>query len=86
MTRMNSDQRDAAYAMLLWIDNQWTSVHQALVMAAEHNERDAAMCEAGDQEAVAQVLRQSGMAWRRHADELTKLAEALPQDLADLGL
>ena len=83
---MTPEQKRAAFAMLLWIDNNWTSVHQSLIMAAEHNERDAAMCEASDQMAVAEVLRQSGQSWRKHAEKLTELAEALPQDLADLGL
>jgi hypothetical protein len=86
MNRMNPNQKDAAFAMLLWIDNNWTSVTQALIMAAEHNERDAAMCEASDQAAVADVLRQSGRSWRRHAEKVTELAEALPADLADLTL
>lgn len=83
---MNPEQKRAAFAMLLWIDNNWTSVHHALIMAAEHNERDAAMCEASDQAAVAEVLRQSSKSWRKHAEKVLELAEALPEDLADLGL
>lgn len=74
---LTNDQKIAALNLLQWVDSNSTSLTQALLMAAEHNERDAALCEASDQQAVGQVLRESGAGWRRHSDRLENLMNAL---------
>lgn len=75
----------AAYEMLAWIENNGTSVHQALIMAAESNEEDARRFAGSDQDAVAKLMTESGASWRKRAAEFQERYENTT-DPDDLGL
>lgn len=77
--------KDAAYDMLVWIESNGTSVHQALVMAAESNEEDARRFAGGDQDAISKLMKESGQAWRKRAAEFQERYEKTA-DPDDLGL
>jgi hypothetical protein len=62
--------------LVRWFDYESSSLHHALIMAAERNESDAAEV-AEAHPAVAEVLRQSGASWRKHAARVMELSEAL---------
>lgn len=71
------DRRAAMRAMLEWIDNNYTSVYQALSQMADHCEMDGNEFEA-ELPRAADVFRESAVAWRKARDDFGRLYEALP--------
>jgi hypothetical protein len=70
-------QEQAVLDLVRWFDNESSSLHHALVMAAEHNEADARQVDE-TYPVVAQVLRESASRWLTHAQKVLDLT-------ADLG-
>lgn len=84
MAHINAHQE----ALLAFVDNSFTSLHQALLMARDSNIADAERLEAapnepgfpGSTHAVARLMRESAQSWERRAEELSKLYDALPEE------
>lgn len=72
------EQTEAALAVIRWFDYEVSSLHHALVMAAERNETDAKDPEVlAMPPAVAGHLIESGQRWRAIADRALELSEKL---------
>lgn len=69
---------DAQRALLEWIDNELTSVVQALDAMAERNDETAKTME--DLGVLTSSFRDSAKSWRAKAAKLTALYAALPED------
>lgn len=69
--------------LVRWFDNNSSSVHHALIMAAERNESDAEDPEVQKFPAVVETLIQSAKRWRMHADEVLIHADKIgdPDDI-----
>jgi len=86
MTQLNVTDRpqaDAILELIRWFDNNSSSVHHALVMAAERNTEDAASVEA-EAPHVARVLRESAESWRKHATDVLALTEKLGEHIGEV--
>lgn len=83
LTVVDRAQGDAILELIRWFDNQSSSLHHALVMAAERNTEDAASVEA-EAPAVARVLRESAESWRKHATEVLTLTEKLGERIGEV--
>lgn len=75
-------QAHGILALVRWFDVEASSLHHALVMAAEHNEADARQVDESHP-AIAWVLRESAQSWRTHAKQVLDLHEGLG-DVEDL--
>lgn len=84
------EQRDAVLAVVRWFDEENTSVHHALIMAAERNEESARDPEVlrygvpegepipeGHTNAITQLLIESAARWRAIAAQIAPLSEHL---------
>jgi hypothetical protein len=80
-------QRDAVLDLVRWFDHESTSLHHALIMAAERNEADALDPEVQQLPAVVQVLTESGQRWRAIAARTLELMDKLADvdELDDLN-
>lgn len=86
MHRINDNQQ----ALLAFVDNNFTSLYQALIMARDSNNAEAARLETepnqdapgwpGPTRQLAKMMRESAQSWNGHAEELSKLYDALPQE------
>jgi hypothetical protein len=80
MTTINTENREQAQAVLdlvRWFDYESSSLHHALIMAAERNETDALDPEVQQIPAVVATLTESGQRWRAIAARSLELSENL---------
>ena len=70
----------AQQKVLEFVDNESTTITQALQMAAETNEADAKVLEGAGDLASAQLMRDSAASWRAKAQRFARLCEALPAE------
>lgn len=71
------EQRDAVLELVRWFDNESSSLHHALIMAAERNEADALDPEVQKIPVVVATLTQSGQRWREIAAHVLVLTEKI---------
>jgi len=83
LTVADQAQGDAILELVRWFDNCSTSLHHALIMAAERNEADVADIEA-HAPLAASILRESATSWRKHATEVLDLVEKLGEDIHEV--
>lgn len=70
-------QRDTVIDLVHWFDTEYTSVHHALIMAAESNETSAKDPDVQKFPAVVGVLTESAARWRAIADRALEIGEKL---------
>lgn len=73
----NGEQKQAVLDLVRWFDNEYTSLHHALVMAAESNETSAKDPDVEKFPAVVGVLTESAQRWRAIAARALELGENL---------
>jgi len=81
---------DAERALLDFVDEEFTGLFQALIMARDSNNAEAERLEKepdqdapgfpGTKRQVARLMRESAQSWSEKAAELSKLYDALPKE------
>ena len=69
-----------------FIDNEYTSLHQALIFIAESNETNAGEAFKNGQQQIGQMLLDSARSWREKAQVLMGIYAAIPSSDAELLL
>jgi hypothetical protein len=88
MTRLRIDvvtteQRDAILELVRWFDNNSSSLHHALIMAAQRNEQDASTMQ-DEAPWASQMLRESSQSWRQHATNVLALTDKLGERIGEV--
>ena len=80
--RVNTpEQGHTVLELVRWFDYESSSLHHALIMAAERNEADALDPEAQKFPAVVATLNESGQRWRAIAARVLEIDEKLGGDV-----